>query len=356
MISSIALVFTLILLLVNSHLYSQNKNYKKLEEVNKKLQYNEITYSELLKIEKDLNQDLNKLKINIKKYRKHIIKGINKKNNLEKIISNSKQELEELKEYRLYITKNKSLMLNNLVYLAYKNNSSPLIKQSTKNIFITINNLEEINEVALLKLKKTIEVNNILLNKLNKSLNNIEFSLNSRSYEVERLIGEKIITAIEKAENKIEKNKIKKEVNEIKSLIQKFENTKKDIKKYDNFNFSKLNDILPVGRINIKNIETDELKTGILLSLKNDIILKAPKSSLVVYADFFKGYGKMIILDLGSDYHLIFSGLNKISCKTGDWLEKGSAIGSIKVNNNEIVYMEFRFKGKTINPSRWAHS
>jgi septal ring factor EnvC (AmiA/AmiB activator) len=355
MISNIALVFFL-LFLVNSHLYSQNKNYKKLEEINKKLQYNEVTYSELLKIEKDLNKDLNKLKSNIKKYRRYIVKGLNQKNNLEKVISNSNQELKRLKEYQFYLIKNKSLMLNNLVYLAYKNNSSPLIKQSTKNIFITINNLEEINEVALLKLKKTIEVNNILLNKLNKSLNNIEFSLNSRSYEMEGLIGEKIITTIEKAENKIEKNKIKKEVNEIKSLIQKFENTKKDVKKYDNFNFSKLNDILPVSRINIKNIDTEELKTGILLSLKNDIILKAPKSSLVVYADFFKGYGKMIILDLGSDYHLIFSGLNKISCKTGDWLEKGSAIGSIKVNNNEIVYMEFRFKGKTINPSRWAHS
>ena len=67
MISSIALVFTL-LFLVNPHLFSQNKNYKKLEEINKKLQYNKVTYSELLKIEKDLNKDLNKLKSNIKKY------------------------------------------------------------------------------------------------------------------------------------------------------------------------------------------------------------------------------------------------------------------------------------------------
>jgi murein hydrolase activator len=355
MISNIALVFTL-LFLVNSHLFSQDKNYKKLEEINKKLQYNEITYTELLKIEKDLNKDLNKVKTNIKKYRKYIVKGLNQKNNLEKIISNSNQELEKLKGYQFHLVKNKSLILNNLVYLAYKNNNSTLIKQSTKNIFITINNLEEKNGVALQKIKKTIKVNGISLNKLNTSLNNIEFSLNNRSYKMEGLIGEKIITDIEKAENKIEKNKIKKEVNEIKSLIQKFENTKKNKIKYDSFNFSKLNDILPVGKINIKSINTDELKTGILLSLKNDSILKTPKSSLVVYADFFKGYGKMVILDLGSDYHLIFSGLNKIACKTGDWLEKGSAIGNMNVNNNEIVYMEFRYKGKTINPSRWARS
>ena len=66
MIFNIALVFFL-LFLVNFHLHAQNKNYKKLEEVNKKLQYNKTTYIELLKIEKDLNKDLRKLK---KKYKK----------------------------------------------------------------------------------------------------------------------------------------------------------------------------------------------------------------------------------------------------------------------------------------------
>ena len=355
MISNIALVFFL-LFLVNFHLHSESKNYKKLEEVNKKLQYNKATYLELLKIEKDLNKDLKKLKTNIKKYKKYIVKGLKQKNNLEKVLSSNNQELKELKEYQFYLNKNKSLMLNNIIYLAYKNNSSALFKESTKNIFITMNKLEELNRLALVKLKNTIKANSISLSKLNTSLNNIEFSLSNRSNEMEGLIGEKIITAIEKAENKIAKNKIKKEVNEIKLLIQKFEKTKKDKKKSSSFSYSKLNDILPVNRINIKSIKTDELKPGILLSLKNDNILKTPKNSLVVYADFFKGYGKMVILDLGSNYHLIFSGFNKIVCKTGDWLEKGSVIGNINVINNEVVYMEFRFKGKTINPSRWASS
>jgi len=55
MISNTALVF-LLLFLVNFHLHSESKNYKKLEEVNKKLQYNKATYLELLKIEKDLKK------------------------------------------------------------------------------------------------------------------------------------------------------------------------------------------------------------------------------------------------------------------------------------------------------------
>ena len=199
MISNIALLFFL-LFLVNFHIYSQNTNYKKLEEVNKKLQYNEVTYMELLKIEKDLNKDLKKIKTNIKKYKKNIVKGLNQKNNLEKLLSSYNQDLEEIEKYQFYLKKNKSLILNNLVYLAYRNNTSTLIKQSTKNIFITINNLEELNRLALIKLKNTIKTNSMSLSKLNKSLNNIAFNLSNRSNEMEGLIGEKIITAIEKAE------------------------------------------------------------------------------------------------------------------------------------------------------------
>ena len=75
-------------------------------------------------------------------------------------------------------------------------------------------------------------------------------------------------------------------------------------------------------------------------------------NSLVVYADFFKGYGNMIILDLSNGYHLILAGLSNIECKTGDWLEKGMVLGDI--NNNSNLYMEFRFKGETIRPSKWA--
>ena len=110
---------------------------------------------------------------------------------------------------------------------------------------------------------------------------------------------------------------------------------------------------MPLKKITIKKIYQEKLNNGINLSVINDTKLIAPKNSLVVYADFFKGYGKMVILDLSNGYHLILSGLSNIYCKTGDWLEKGKVLGDINSNNNNL-YMEFRFKGKTIRPSKWA--
>ena len=111
---------------------------------------------------------------------------------------------------------------------------------------------------------------------------------------------------------------------------------------------------MPLKKISIKKIYQEKLNTGINLSIINDSKLIAPKNSLVVYADFFKGYGNMIILDLSNGYHLILSGLKNIYCKTGDWLEKGMVLGDINKVNNNYLYMEFRFKGKTISPSKWA--
>ena len=56
---------------------------------------------------------------------------------------------------------------------------------------------------------------------------------------------------------------------------------------YDFYGFREF--IICLGyKQNIIKINIDKLKTGILLSIKNDTILKAPKDSLVVYADFFK--------------------------------------------------------------------
>ena len=64
----------------------------------------------------------------------------------------------------------------------------------------------------------------------------------------------------------------------------------------------------------------------------------------------------MIILDLGNNYHLILSGLSNVTCQTGYWVEKGGILGDINKDNDEELYMEFRFKGKTINPIKWAGS
>ena len=98
-----------------------------------------------------------------------------------------------------------------------------------------------------------------------------------------------------------------------------------------------------------------------MISMTNNLIkLKAAyekKGHVYFSVSSFKGYGKMVILDLGNSYHLIFSGLSEILCKRGEWIEKGGILGDMGINlNNNDLYMEVRFKGKTISPKNWASS
>jgi murein DD-endopeptidase MepM/ murein hydrolase activator NlpD len=260
----------------------------------------------------------------------------------------------ELSSLKNAIKNKKSSLLNNILISQYKNSYS---KKEDNILRIILENYQFLyNDYNnnYLEIESEIKKYQTILSKLKKSLINIESSLKNKSSDLEGLIAETIITEIEKQKNILQKNKIQNKANKIKSLIESFENDNLDSKLFGDFKFNKLQDLLPLKKVNIKKLYKEKLNNGINLSVINDTKLIAPKNSLVVYADFFKGYGNMIILDLSSEYHLILSGLSNIYCNTGDWLEKGMILGDINGSNNKNLYMEFRFKGKTVSPSKWA--
>ena len=337
-----------------SFLFAKEANYKKLKEIEEKLLIQQETYLELIKIEKDIRKNINKTNTNLKKYKKFIRKGYSEKKFIEQVIEKKNKSLIKLTALKDSLKDNQSLLLNNILISKISNSYSDkkdiilkLILESTYSLYINYSN-------DYLDLKTEVENHEVMLTKLKDSLDNIALSLKNKSSDLEGLIAETIITKIEKQKNKIQKNKIQTKARKIKSLIENFESNNLDNKLFGDFKFKKLKDILPIETINIKEIKKEKLNTGIKLSVLEETKLFAPKNSLVVYADFFKGYGNMIILDLSNNYHLILSGLSSIKCNTGDWLEKGMILGDINNINNNNFYMEFRFNGKTVSPNKWA--
>tara|TARA_X000000950_G_scaffold23377_1_gene25108 strand:+ start:865 stop:1935 length:1071 start_codon:yes stop_codon:yes gene_type:complete len=333
---------------------AKDNNNEQLKEIEKKLLKNQEIYLEILKVEKEINKNINKAKSNVENYKKLIKKGFTEKQFLEKYIKKKKKSLIKVAALKDSVKNQKSLLLNNILISRYKNSYSNKEDNILRIILENYQSLYDNYNNNYLEIENDIKKYQTTLIKLNKSLMNIELSLKNKSSDLEGLIAETIITEIEKEKNILQKNKIQKKANKIKSLIESFENDNLDLNLFGDFKFNQLQDILPLKKISIKKIYQEKLNTGINLSIINDSELIAPKNSLVVYADFFKGYGKMVILDLSNGYHLILSGLSNIYCKTGDWLEKGMVLGDINKINNNYLYMEFRFKGKTINPSKWA--
>ena len=332
---------------------TKNNNYEKLKEIEKKLLNNQKVFLEILKVEKEVNKNINKAKSNVANYQKLIKKGFSEKQFLEQYIQKKNISLIKVKALKDSIKNQKSLILNNVLISRYKNSYSKKEDNILRIILENYQSLYDNYNNNHLKIEKDIKKYQTTLSKLKSSLMNIELSLKNKSSDLEGLIAETIITEIEKQKNILKKNKIQEKANKIKSLLESFENDNLDTKLFGDFKFNQLQDILPLKKINIKKIYQEKLNTGINLSVIKDTKLISPKNSLVVYADFFRGYGNMVILDLGNGYHLILSGISNIFCKTGDWLEKGMVLGDINSNNNNL-YMEFRFKGKTIRPSKWA--
>ncbi len=76
----------------------------------------------------------------------------------------------------------------------------------------------------------------------------------------------------------------------------------------------------------------------------------------VKYADWFEGYGKMVIVNHGGGYFTIYSHLSKISVRNGDEVglkEKIGEVGDTESFYGSELYFEIRYKSKPINPLKY---
>jgi len=101
---------------------------------------------------------------------------------------------------------------------------------------------------------------------------------------------------------------------------------------------------------------------GELYETVPDALISAPAEGLVRYAGHFRSYGKMLIMDVGQNYHLVLAGMGRLDVKAGQILLAGEPVG---VMGNALVaaqdnmgtiptlYVELRKDGAPINPSSW---
>ncbi|MBT3939074.1 MAG: peptidoglycan DD-metalloendopeptidase family protein [Pelagibacterales bacterium] len=69
---------------------------------------------------------------------------------------------------------------------------------------------------------------------------------------------------------------------------------------------------------------------GVIYEFKKQTAIISPVSGKVVFANYFKGYKNMLILDSGFGFHVILSGLDEIYYKIGSKVSFGKNIGEIK--------------------------
>jgi septal ring factor EnvC (AmiA/AmiB activator) len=85
-------------------------------------------------------------------------------------------------------------------------------------------------------------------------------------------------------------------------------------------------------------------------------LILAIHTGKVVYADYFQGYGNLLIIDHGMTYYTLYGHCAEFLAAVGDMVRAGQPVavvgdsGSLK---GECLYFELRYKTKALDPLQW---
>ncbi len=114
--------------------------------------------------------------------------------------------------------------------------------------------------------------------------------------------------------------------------------------------------LVPFGKYNDPNFNIPVFKNGIDIEITADSTINAVHGGKVVFADWFKGYGQLLIVNHEKGYHTLYGNLEEIFPKAGDIINTGSPVGRISAHGAQQVstlYFEIRYKGKPVDPMGW---
>lgn len=95
---------------------------------------------------------------------------------------------------------------------------------------------------------------------------------------------------------------------------------------------------------------------GITISSPMNADIKSVYDGEVIFAERFKGYGNMLIIDHGGGYFTLYAHTSKINKKVGSSVHKNDVVASVGDTdspNGAQLYFEIRYQGKPIDPGPW---
>jgi septal ring factor EnvC (AmiA/AmiB activator) len=100
-------------------------------------------------------------------------------------------------------------------------------------------------------------------------------------------------------------------------------------------------------------------RSGIDIKARQGEPILAVHSGKVLYAEWFKGYGNMIILDHGNHYYTVYANIEELYKKTGDHVDRHETIATVGDTGSVMgpkLYFEIRHFGKPLNPMKWIQA
>ena len=126
---------------------------------------------------------------------------------------------------------------------------------------------------------------------------------------------------------------------------------------------------LPVAGTRLRGFGEDDglggTEKGMLVETRAGAIVAAPADGWIAFAEPYRSFGQLVILNAGGGYYIVLAGMERINVDLGQFVLAGEPLavmgeGSTKTAAavalgaaQPVLYVEFRKDGATIDPGPW---
>ena len=96
---------------------------------------------------------------------------------------------------------------------------------------------------------------------------------------------------------------------------------------------------------------------GLSINASSGTEIKVIYEGTVIFADYFKGFGNMIVVDHGGGFFSLYAHASRLAKKVGAEVARHESIGvvgDIDSSKGSMLYFEIRHQGKPVDPAEWV--
>ena len=98
---------------------------------------------------------------------------------------------------------------------------------------------------------------------------------------------------------------------------------------------------------------------GVAIPAEEGATVRAIHHGRVVYADWLRGSGLLLIIDHGDGYMSLYAHNQSLLKDVGEWVTAGTAISTVGNSGGQdrfALYFEVRHQGKPVDPAAWCQA
>lgn len=110
------------------------------------------------------------------------------------------------------------------------------------------------------------------------------------------------------------------------------------------------------GRHKHPDFNSYTVSNGVSIAAPAGTDIHAVFDGQVIFADYFKGYGNMVIVDHGGGFFSLYAHTSRIMKRVGATVSRSevlASVGDVDSPRGSMLYFEIRYQGKPIDPAPW---